>query len=112
VWWERRSTTTTAIIIIIISDHPHRPFLSHFAGHMYERLLRIMMLSVRTVVQCTVSSSSSIIIIILIIHYHHHLIIIIITIIIHHQVSRQTSQPVKFWLFENYLSPTFKQSGE
>jgi len=38
---------------------------------MYERLLRIMMLS----------------------------------------VSRQTSQPVKFWLFENYLSPTFKQSA-
>ena len=38
-------------------------------GHLYERLLRIMMLS----------------------------------------VSRHTSKPVKFWLFENYLSPTFKQ---
>ena len=37
-------------------------------GHMYERLLRIMMLS----------------------------------------VSKRTSKPVKFWLFENYLSPTFK----
>lgn len=37
-------------------------------GHLYERLLRIMMLS----------------------------------------VSRRTSQPVKFWLFENYLSPSFK----
>jgi UDP-glucose:glycoprotein glucosyltransferase len=35
---------------------------------MYERLLRIMMLS----------------------------------------VSKRTSMPVKFWLFENYLSPTFK----
>lgn len=38
---------------------------------MYERLLRIMMLS----------------------------------------VIRHTSKPVKFWLFENYLSPTFKQSA-
>lgn len=38
-------------------------------GHMYERLLRIMMLS----------------------------------------VTKRTSKPVKFWLFENYLSPTFKQ---
>jgi UDP-glucose:glycoprotein glucosyltransferase len=36
---------------------------------MYERLLRIMMLS----------------------------------------VTRHTSKPVKFWLFENYLSPTFKE---
>ena len=41
-------------------------------GHMYERLLRIMMLS----------------------------------------VTRQTSKPVKFWLFENYLSPTFKHIGD
>ena len=41
-------------------------------GHMYERLLRIMMLS----------------------------------------VTKRTSMPVKFWLFENYLSPTFKQSAE
>ena len=39
------------------------------SGHMYERLLRIMMLS----------------------------------------VTRHSSKPVKFWLFENYLSPTFKQ---
>ena len=38
-------------------------------GHAYERLLRIMMLS----------------------------------------VSKRTSSPLKFWLFENYLSPTFKQ---
>lgn len=37
-------------------------------GHMYERLLRIMLLS----------------------------------------VTKRTSAPVKFWLFENYLSPTFK----
>lgn len=41
-------------------------------GHLYERFLRIMMLS----------------------------------------VSRQTSKKVKFWLFENYLSPTFKQIAE
>lgn len=40
-------------------------------GHMYERLLRIMMLS----------------------------------------VTKRTSSPVKFWLFENYLSPTFKASA-
>ena len=26
-------------------------------------------------------------------------------------VSRHTSKPVKFWLFENYLSPTFKHSA-
>ena len=39
---------------------------------MYERLLRIMMLS----------------------------------------VTRQTSMPVKFWLFENYLSPSFKHIGD
>jgi UDP-glucose:glycoprotein glucosyltransferase len=26
-------------------------------------------------------------------------------------VTRHTSKPVKFWLFENYLSPTFKQSA-
>jgi UDP-glucose:glycoprotein glucosyltransferase len=38
---------------------------------MYERLLRIMMLS----------------------------------------VTKRTSAPVKFWLFENYLSPTFKASA-
>lgn len=38
-------------------------------GHMYERLLRIMMLS----------------------------------------VTKRTSVPVKFWLLENYLSPTFKE---
>jgi UDP-glucose:glycoprotein glucosyltransferase len=38
-------------------------------GHMYERLLRIMMLS----------------------------------------VTKRSSMPVKFWLFENYLSPTFKE---
>jgi hypothetical protein len=38
-------------------------------GHAYERLLRIMMLS----------------------------------------VSKRTKSPLKFWLFENYLSPTFKQ---
>lgn len=38
-------------------------------GHMYERLLRIMMLS----------------------------------------VTKRTSLPVKFWLLENYLSPTFKE---
>jgi UDP-glucose:glycoprotein glucosyltransferase len=38
---------------------------------MYERLLRIMMLS----------------------------------------VTKRTSMPVKFWLFENYLSPTFKRSA-
>jgi UDP-glucose:glycoprotein glucosyltransferase len=37
-------------------------------GHLYERLLRIMMLS----------------------------------------VTKRTSMPVKFWLFENFLSPTFK----
>ena len=37
-------------------------------GHLYERLLRIMMLS----------------------------------------VTKRTSLPVKFWLFENYLSPSFK----
>ena len=37
-------------------------------GHLYERLLRIMMLS----------------------------------------VTKRTSMPVKFWLFENYLSPSFK----
>lgn len=41
-------------------------------GHMYERLLRIMMLS----------------------------------------VTKRTSMKVKFWLFENYLSPTFKNSAE
>ena len=41
-------------------------------GHMYERLLRIMMLS----------------------------------------VTKRTSKPVKFWLFENYLSPTFKQIAD
>lgn len=41
-------------------------------GHMYERLLRIMMLS----------------------------------------VTKRTSVRVKFWLFENYLSPTFKNSAE
>lgn len=40
-------------------------------GHMYERLLRIMMLS----------------------------------------VTKRTSAPVKFWLFENYLSPSFKASA-
>mmetsp|Transcript_29296 Transcript_29296/g.66475 ORF Transcript_29296/g.66475 Transcript_29296/m.66475 type:complete len:563 (+) Transcript_29296:19-1707(+) len=40
-------------------------------GHMYERLLRIMMLS----------------------------------------VTRHCSRKVKFWLFENYLSPSFKQSA-
>lgn len=41
-------------------------------GKMYERLLRIMMLS----------------------------------------VTKRTSMPVKFWLFENYLSPNFKKSAE
>jgi UDP-glucose:glycoprotein glucosyltransferase len=41
-------------------------------GHMYERLLRIMMLS----------------------------------------VTKRTSKPVKFWLFENYLSPTFKEIAD
>lgn len=41
-------------------------------GHMYERLLRIMMLS----------------------------------------VVKRSSMPVKFWLFENYLSPTFKENAE
>ena len=24
------------------------------------------------------------------------------------QVTKRTSMPVKFWLFENYLSPSFK----
>lgn len=41
-------------------------------GHVYERLLRIMMLS----------------------------------------VSKRTESPLKFWLFENYLSPTFKKLAE
>lgn len=41
-------------------------------GHLYERLLRIMMLS----------------------------------------VVKQSSKPVKFWLFENYLSPSFKSTIE
>lgn len=41
-------------------------------GHLYERLLRIMMLS----------------------------------------VVKQSSKPVKFWLLENYLSPSFKSSVE
>lgn len=41
-------------------------------GHLYERLLRIMMLSVK----------------------------------------RHTKSPVKFWLFENFLSPTFKQTAD
>jgi len=41
-------------------------------GHLYERLLRIMMLS----------------------------------------VTKRTSMPVKFWLFENYLSPSFKTIAE
>ena len=41
-------------------------------GALYERMLKIMMLSVR----------------------------------------KRTSGPVKFWLFENYLSPSFKVSGE
>lgn len=41
-------------------------------GHMYERLLRIMMLS----------------------------------------VTKRTSAPVKFWLFENYLSPSFKTQAK
>jgi UDP-glucose:glycoprotein glucosyltransferase len=41
-------------------------------GHMYERLLRIMMLS----------------------------------------VTKRTSAPVKFWLFENYLSPSFKAQAK
>lgn len=26
-------------------------------------------------------------------------------------VTRHSSKPVKFWLFENYLSPSFKQSA-
>lgn len=41
-------------------------------GHLYERFLKIMMLS----------------------------------------VVKRASMPVKFWLFENYLSPTFKMSAE
>jgi UDP-glucose:glycoprotein glucosyltransferase len=48
-------------------DHKIHIF-SLATGHVYERLLRIMMLS----------------------------------------VTKRTTMPVKFWLFENYLSPTFK----
>ena len=56
----------------IWSNKPKEDNLIHVfslaTGHMYERLLRIMMLS----------------------------------------ATKRTSKPIKFWLFENYLSPTFK----
>lgn len=53
----------------VLTDDDYIHVFSLATGHMYERLLRIMMLS----------------------------------------VSRQASMPVKFWLFENYLSPSFKK---
>lgn len=57
----------------VVDDDAERIHVFSLAtGHMYERLLRIMMLS----------------------------------------VSKRTSMPVKFWLFENYLSPSFKASAE
>ena len=55
-----------------VKDDDRIHVFSLATGHMYERLLRIMMLS----------------------------------------VTKRTSKPVKFWLFENYLSPTFKKIAD
>lgn len=55
----------------VASDEDIVHVFSLATGHLYERLLKIMMLS----------------------------------------VTKRTSSKVKFWLFENYLSPTFKSSA-
>lgn len=64
IWSGSKAVTSTSS-----KDEDNRVHVFSLAtGHLYERLLRIMMLS----------------------------------------VTRHCSRPVKFWLFENYLSPSFK----
>lgn len=67
-----KANSDTAVTTASASDEDNKIHVFSLAtGHLYERLLRIMMLSV-------------------------------------HSTS---SMPVKFWLFENYLSPKFKETA-
>ena len=71
-------------------------------GHLYERLLRIMMLSVRVAAPAPARPSPPEPV--LTPHpLHPHR-----PAFCPAQVTKRTSMPVKFWLFENYLSPSFK----
>jgi UDP-glucose:glycoprotein glucosyltransferase len=63
------SSSTNAVAKVNPSEEDRIHVFSLATGHAYERLMRIMMLS----------------------------------------VSKRTKSPLKFWLFENYLSPTFKK---
>jgi UDP-glucose:glycoprotein glucosyltransferase len=67
-----KGSKTKASTALTASEDETIHVFSLATGHVYERLLRIMMLS----------------------------------------VSKRTKSPLKFWLFENYLSPTFKKLAE
>ena len=71
-------------------------------GHLYERLLRIMMLSVSETKRAPLS--------VVTIPFPLCLdpLLCLCIPVCPCQVTKRTSLPVKFWLFENYLSPSFK----
>lgn len=66
-------------------------------GQVYERLLRIMMLSGMKYYSTTV------------LYYSYILYFIFVCFV---SATKRTSVPIKFWLFEYYLSPAFKATVE